>query len=160
MPKKKSEPLSVISDTKVDRNTVQKTPAELIHAYNQIEDHLSAEGKKFQEWSKPYKEKQEAIRNQLLAMLNALNDGKPEGKRASFSTEHGTAFLSTTVTPKWSDKEQGLDFVLDNWDKYGAMLQIGAPQVDAVREYQDANEGRLPPFVEVNSFTRCNIRRS
>lgn len=134
--------------------------ASLIAEYNQIEDHLAQQSKLFAEYRKIYDEKLNAIRNQLLEMLNALNSGKPEGKRASLSTEHGTAYLSTIVSPKIIDKEKYLDFVLDDWDARGAMLQIGAPQKDALRDYMDSHDGALPPHVEVSSFTRVNIRRS
>ena len=134
--------------------------ASLIQKYNEIKDHLAAQAKAFSEYSKPFNEQLETISNQLLDLLNQLNTGKPEGKRASLSTEHGTAYLSTIVTPKVTDKEKYLDFVLDNWNKYGAMLQVGAPQKDAVQEYMDANDGHLPPFTEISTFTRVNIRRS
>ena len=132
----------------------------LIAKYNEIKDHLSAQSKAFSEYCKPFNEQLDSISNQLLDMLNQLNAGKPEGKRASLSTDAGTAYLSTIVTPKVTDKEKFLDWTLDNWDKYGALLQIGAPQKAALEEYMDANDNKLPPFTDVSTFTRVNIRRT
>lgn len=138
----------------------EKTPDQLIAEHNQISDHLAAQSKVFAEYCKPYNERLTEISNLLLGHLNALNEGKPEGKRASLSTEHGTAYLSTIVTPKAVDKEKFLDFVLADWDRYGAMLQISAPKKDEVTAYMDEHNGSLPPHVEISSFTRVNIRRA
>lgn len=135
------------------------TPAELIAEHNKIGDFLKAESKRFQEFCKPHNERLQAIESELHQMLLDMNGGDIT-KKASLSTDAGTAYLSTIVSPKVTDKEKYLDWVLDNWDERGAMLQIGAPQKDAVRGYQDDNDGRLPPFVESTSITRVNIRRS
>lgn len=135
-------------------------PDALIAEYNKITDHLAAQDKVYSEYKKPYNDRLAEITNTLHAQLLEMNQGKPEGKRASISTDHGTAYLSTILTPKWTDKTAGLDWVLLDWDNRGAMLQIMAPQKAALQEYQDANNGALPPFVEVTPFVKCNIRRS
>lgn len=134
------------------------TPAELIAEHNKTKDFVAAQSKAFQEWAKPYNDRLAAIENELLARLNELNN--EPGKRASMKTEHGTAYLSTIITPRLVDKVKFLDFVLEDWDKRGAMLQIGAPQKDAITSWQDENDGQLPPHVETSAFTRVNIRRS
>ena len=135
-------------------------PEQLIKEHNEISDFLAQQAKAFNAYCKQYNDRLAEISNLLLAKLIALNEGKPEGKRASLSTDAGTAYLSTIVTPKTSDKEAFLDFCLGDWDKYGAMLQIGAPKKDEVVAYMDENGGHLPPTVEISSFTRVNIRRS
>lgn len=135
------------------------TPAELIAEHNKIGDFIKAESKRFAEFCKPHNERLQAIESELHQMLLDMNGGDIT-KKASLSTDAGTAYLSTIVSPKVTDKEKYLDWVLEDWDRRGAMLQIGAPQKDAVREYQDDNDGRLPPFVESTSITRVNIRRS
>ncbi len=136
------------------------TPADLIKEHNTLDDYCTAESKRFTEHLKPAVERKKQIEALLQEQLLALNGGDPTGKKGSISTEHGTAYLSTIMTPKITDKEKYLDFVLENWDARGAMLQIGAPQKDAVREYMDSNDGREPPFVKIENFTRVNIRRS
>jgi hypothetical protein len=137
-----------------------ETPAGLIREHNMVDDFMTAESKKFSESMKPHRDRLAQIESQLLDMLNQLNAGKSDGKRASISTEHGTAYLSTIMTPKVLDKEKYLDWVLENWNAVGGMLQVGAPQKDAVREYMDANEGHEPPFVKIENFTKLNVRRS
>lgn len=136
------------------------SPDALIAEHRKIADHLTVQAKAFAEYSAPYKERQDFIENRLFSALVQMNQGKAEGKRASISTDAGTAYLSTIVTPKVVDKEKFLDWTLDNWDTYGGMLQIGAPQKAAFEEFQDKNNGALPPFTEISSFTRVNIRRS
>lgn len=128
------------------------TPADLIAEYNKIKAFLEAENKRFAEHLKPANERLQEIQNQLLALMN-------EQRVESFRTEEGTAYKSTIVTPKVTDKIAFLDWTLEDFDTRGAMLQIGAPQKDAVKDYQDHNDGHLPPFVEQSSFTRINIRK-
>jgi hypothetical protein len=99
----------------------------------------------------------------------------------NISTEHGTAYKSTIVTPRIVDRESYLDLVLDehNYETFGrGMLQVGAPNKAAfdeyverrkreITEYQEANGGQLPADVSIlpagcdtSSYTRINIRRS
>lgn len=129
------------------------TPADLIAERNKIKAHLEAESKRFAEYCAPANARVQEIDNKLLEMLL-------EQKCDSFKTEHGTAYKSTIITPKVIDKEKFLDFVLEDWDNRGAMLQINAPQKDALTEFMDANNGHLPPFVETSSFTRVNVRKT
>lgn len=144
-----------------DKAAQPPSAAELIARHNALDDHVKAQSKAFSEYLKPTKTEMELIESRLQEMLLALNQNQPDTKkRASLSTDAGTAYLSTIVTPKLSDKTAFLDWVLEDWDHRGAMLQIGAPQKDALTEYTDANGGALPPAVETSSFTRINIRRS
>ena len=132
---------------------------ELIGEHRRIADHVTAQTKAFQEYCKPYREREDWIERQLFIRLAELNKGGPEGKRASISTEHGTAYLSTIVTPKVVNKEQWLDWVLEDWDNRGGLLAIGNPVKEAFNEYVDEHKAP-PPHVETSSFTRVNIRRS
>ena len=129
------------------------TPAELIKQYHELNAWLEAETKRLEDYFGPHRKRLEEIKNQLLAMANEL-------KVDSFPTEFGTAYKSTIVTPKITDKEKYLDWVLENWDMAGDMLQIAAPQKKAVDAYMQEHNGSLPPFVEISSFTRMNINRS
>lgn len=131
-----------------------QTPAVLIAEILQLDDWIDAQTTRFNEHMKPHREKIEALKNQVQDYLN--NSG---GK--SFKCEHGTAYLSTIVSPSIDgDKTVFLDWCLDDWDHRGAMLQIGAPQKTALQEYMDAHQGQLPPAVKTSSMTRLNVRRS
>lgn len=127
--------------------------AQLVTEHQTIKAHLDVQSKLFSEYCKPYNEELDAIATTIQAAMT-------EQGVKSFKTDTGTAILSTITTPKVIDKEKFLDWVLDNWDDYGAMLQIGAPQKDALQEYQDANENRLPPAVDVSTFVRFSIRKA
>ena len=130
------------------------TPAALIAEVLVLEAHIDVQKKKFGEYLRPFNEEVEAKKNMILDMLN-------KAQCNSFKTENGTAYLSTIVTPSIDgDKTEWLDWVCEDWDKRGAMLQIGAPQKDALQEFMDSNNGALPPQVKTSAFTRVNIRRS
>lgn len=132
-------------------------PADLIKDFNKLDDWLTAENKRYAEHIKPAKERMEAIKQQLLTQLIELGSKDKQ----SIATDHGTAYTSTITTPKVADRDKYLDFINDNWAVIGdEMLQLGAPQVTAVKGYMEQNEGHLPPGVEISTFTRVNIKRS
>jgi hypothetical protein len=138
-----------------------QTADQLIEKFLKIKDHCTAQQKQFSDYLKPFQEQMVEIENKLLAMLHELNKNKPDAKKAMLSCDAGTAYLSTIVSPKVAERDAYIDFILDNWDAVGnAMLQVGAPQKDAVQEYLDSHEGQLPPGVTTSAFTRVNIRRS
>lgn len=132
---------------------------ELIAEHRKIGDHVTTQTKAFNEYLKPVREREDWIEKVLFARLAELNKGKVEGKRASISTDNGTAYLSTIVTPKVTDKTAWLDWCLEDWDARGGMLAISAPVKDAFNEYVDEH-GTAPPHTETSSFTRVNVRRS
>lgn len=143
------------------------TPSELVYEYTQLDNYVDAETKRFGEHLKPHKQRMEAIKNKLLEMMNEQG--------TDFKTDYGTAYRSTITTPKVDDKEKFLDWVLDDWDHRGDFLQIGAPQIDAFRDYVDRRKMQLkefeeqhggppedisitPPGTSVSYFVRVNIR--
>lgn len=131
----------------------------LVAEYLRIKDYLATEAKRFAEFCKPHKDKQEALENQMLDMLNKL--GGEQGQ--SIKTSHGTFFKTTIVTPKIAEgaREAYLDFILDHYDTVGnGMLQIGAPKKDAVDAYARENNGQLPPGVQISTFVNLNVRRA
>lgn len=134
---------------------------ELISEHRKIGDHVTAQSKQFNEYLKPIREREDWIERVLFMRLAEMNKGKPEGKRASISTDNGTAYLSTIITPKVKadEKTQWLDWCLEDWDARGGLLAIGAPVKEAFNSYVDENKAP-PPHVEINTFTRVNIRRS
>jgi hypothetical protein len=133
------------------------TPDDLVAEYVQLDAYVDKETKRFSDHIKPTKARMEAIKNELLAMMIE--------QKTDFKTEHGTAYRSTITTPKIENKDVFLDWVLEDWDNRGALLQIGAPQIDAFRDYVDARRAEqattiTPPGTTVSYFTRVNIRSS
>lgn len=127
--------------------------ASLVSEHQKIKAHLEAQSKIFADYCKPYNERIEQIQAAITASMT-------EQGIKSFKTDTGTAILSTIVTPKILDREKYLDWVLDDWDNRGAMLQIGAPQKDALNDYMDSHEGALPPNIETSSILRFSIRKA
>lgn len=129
-------------------------PNALIEEHFKLKDWLEAESKRFAEYVKPVQARMEEVNNLLLAFLN-------ETKQDAAKTDQGTAYRSVIVSPKIDDRDAYLDFIEQHWDTYGnAMLQLMAPKKEALKDFSDANEGRLPPGVSTSSFTRVNVRRA
>ncbi len=133
------------------------TPADLIAEHRRLDQELDVASKLFNELCKPRKERQEQIRSQLHQMLLDLNGGAI-GK-AKFSTDEGTAYLSTIVTPKVVNENGWLDWILEDWGNRGPLLKIGSP-VKAEFDSWVERHGAPPPFIETSSFTRVNINSS
>lgn len=155
MSEEQNQPVVIPDDIKAMSND------QLIAEHRQIGDHCAEQLKKLNEFLKPLREREDFIERMLFIRLSELNAGKTEGKRASISTDSGTAYLSTIVTPKIKpdERENYLAWILEDWDARGAMLSIGAPVKDAFNSYVDEHKAP-PPHVEISSFTRVNIRRS
>jgi hypothetical protein len=132
-----------------------QTADSLIERYLQIRDHVDSQSKAFKEWAKPLNEEMEAIAAQLHAKLLELGGDKP-----SIKTAAGTAFTTTTKNARIENRDDYLKFIGANWDRYGnAMLQLGTPQIAAITEFMDDNDGLLPPGVKLEPFTRVTIRK-
>ncbi len=89
--------------------------------------------------------KMEAWLQQQLQAQDALN----------MKTEHGTVYLSTTVSAKVEDRDAFFEFVReqDMW----AMLTSNVSK-DAVEEFIEST-GDVPPGVSVNRETNARVRK-
>jgi hypothetical protein len=126
--------------------------ADLIQEYRRTDDWVTKETARFTEHLAPTKKRLEEIKGILLGMLN-------EQKTNSMSTDNGTAYISTIMTPKITDRDKYLDFVNENWDSIGnELLQVSAPQKTALKTYMEEHNDALPPGVEVSYFNRVNIK--
>ena len=133
------------------------TAAELIAEALRLKEHIETQTQKFETALKPLNEQLEQVKNQLQAEMNSRGC-------TAVKTEHGSAYISTIVSPSFADGDKiaFLDWCLADWDTRGAMLQIGVPQKAALKEWIELNGGELPPHVTTSVFTRVNItpRRS
>jgi len=127
--------------------------AALVAEHQQIRAHLDQQSKLFSDYCKPYNEKLEQLQARITATMT-------EQGIKSFKTDTGTAILSTIITPKILDETKYLDWILEDWDRRGAMLKIGPPLKDALTEYMDAHDGALPPNIETSSIIRFSIRKA
>ena len=131
-----------------------KSAAELVEEHNKLDDFVTKETKRFGEHLKPARTRMDEIKQLIHAQL-------VEQKQNSFNTDHGTAYISTIMTPRIVDRDKYLDFVNEQWDQIGnELLQVSAPQKDALKTWMDEHDSQTPPGVEVSYFNRVNIRRS
>lgn len=135
------------------------TDQQLIEKYLAIKDFVTAEKERFKSHIGSYENSMEIIEGELLRRLN-------ERQSENTRTDAGTAYKSTTLKPKVSDRDKFLAFVDDNWDVWGSEMLLASPQVDAVKQWIDHSRtadnpnGTPPPGVDVSYYTRVNIRRS
>ena len=131
------------------------TAAELIAEALRLKEQIEAEARTFEASLKPLNEQLERVKNQLQAEMNSRGC-------TAVKTEHGSAYISTIVSPSFADgnKVAFLDWCLADWDTRGAMLQIGAPAKSALKEWIELNGGELPPHIQTSVFTRVNITPS
>lgn len=128
----------------------------LIERYIALRDYIAAQNKALSEFLKSSRGEMDAIEAEVHRKLLALGGDKPK-----LATSSGSAFLTTTKNPWMLDRDEYLRWCLANWQTYGnAMLQIGAPKVEAIVEYMDAHEGHLPPHVELKPNTSVTIRKT
>lgn len=141
---------------------ITRSPAELIAEIIKLGDWIAAESKRFSEHMKPYGDRVNALKAELQTYLLTQSSAKPnEDPKASFSCSEGTAYLSTIRSYSIDgDKTKFLDWIEEDWDNRGDMLNIGAPYVDPVREWAETHEGSLPPHLKISAITKCNVRRS
>ena len=125
----------------------------LVSERQQIRTFLEQQQAAFAEFCKPHNEKMQQLDAQITATMT-------EQGIKSFKTDTGTAILSTIVTPKVTDKEKFLDWVLEDWDSRGAMLQIATPLKETITDYMDQHEGQLPPNIETTSRQQFSIRKA
>lgn len=144
----------------------EPTAEELIAEHVKVNDWLKSEQKRFDEYTKTYRLKLEEIEGKLMAMLSALGGGT----KKNLSTDAGTAYVSTIMTPTVDveapdykgakGRDALLDFALDHWEDIGNELLMIRPQKDAVDRWMQEHNGQPPPGIKVSYFARLNIRRS
>ena len=118
-----------------------------------IEDWIKAAQIKFEAWARPHKARLKEIEDTLFARL-------AERKADSTKTDAGTAYISNIMNTKIDNREAIIDFMMDNWETWGAdMIQVNVTK-DAVKRYMEENNGVLPPGISISHFSRLNIRRS
>ena len=129
------------------------TDKQLIEKYIWMRDLIAVKKDAYNKVVKPYVAGMEVIEKALLARL--IQRGSQNTK-----TDAGTAFKQEILNVRIADRDAYLQFVRENWDDFGnQMMQLAAPQKDAVRDYID--KYKAPPTgVEISYFTNVNVRKS
>ena len=93
--------------------------------------------------------------------MTALEGGAAELLRetgqTALKTEHGTAYTSTVLSVKCTDRSVFLSYVFEHRAEHFLTSHV---QKEAVKEYMDENKGRAPPGVDVTTIQRVNFRRA
>lgn len=174
---RKTNPAADPAQTDIETAIAQaiKVPAvDLITEYRKIETWAEAQDKAYGELMKPHRDRMAEIKQLLLA--KAI-----EEKVNSFPTEAGTAYISSGIShkvdpnaPAWinergeevTGREAVLDWLLQNWDDYGAEFAQINLAVDGVKKYIESTKtrenpnGMLPPGISVQVWQRINVRKA
>ena len=165
------QPAAAVAQTPLD-GTIHATSSPdvnaLIARHNQLDDFKKEQAKKFAEFMKPVNEELGKIEDQLLVILTRQ-------KADNIACDAGTAYKSTLLkmdidvdAESYTDGEGNvykgtealLYYALDNPDTFGQDGLLIKPQMDAVKRHLDAHEGKPPPGVKIDWWTRVNVRRS
>ena len=123
---------------------------EIVKKFIEIRDFLKARNEKRDEEDKPYDAAMQMLEGAIAIHLREHNE-------QSVKTEWGTAYQSTTLSCRVTDKETLFNFVRES-DNF--QLLSGNVAKDAVREYADEHQGAYPPGIDVAFVTKVNFRRA
>jgi len=150
-------------------------PADLIKTYRDLRDYVDGETSRLNDFLKPSTTKMQAILDILLekATVEKVNN---------YATDAGTAYISSGITPKVdpvkgasyvnssgetvTGREALLDWLLDNWDAYGAEWATVGIALDGVKAHmaatksETAPEGIPPPGIAIERWIRMNVRKA
>jgi hypothetical protein len=99
----------------------------------------------------------ESINSKLETLESKLLQVFTQTGMDSVKTEFGTAYASTRTSVSIADRDAFLKFVVDTGDFN--MLEL-RPSRSAVPEFAAANDGDLPPGVNMRVERVVNVRRS
>lgn len=118
----------------------------IVEVYTKIRDRRAQIGREFKRQDDELAEKLEKLEVVLLGHLNATNSN-------GIRTDHGTVYRQTEIIPSAADWQQVYAWIkaTDGFDFLEKRIKRAA-----VTEYMDANEGKIPPGMNV--FTRRVVR--
>lgn len=122
----------------------------LTKAYVAIRDARGQLKKAFDAEDKALKDKQDKLEKAMLAHLNSTNTD-------SVRTESGTFYRQEEITPSGADWNALYRWIVEN-DAFDALER--RIKKTFVKEYMEANEGAIPPGVNVYREYVARVRRS
>lgn len=120
----------------------------VVGGYLRLRDEKKRIAERQKEELAPLNFKMKKMEAWLQAQLNA------QGGR-NMKTDHGTVYLSTTVSAKVEDRDIFFEFVREH--SLWSML-TSAVSKDAVEEFMESN-GDVPPGVSVTRETNARVRK-
>jgi 5'-3' exonuclease len=124
--------------------------SQAVEIYVQLRDKKAQLKAEYQDAVAPVQEKMDKLEKKFLEMMNTTGVD-------SIKTISGTAYTSVKTTASVADKDTFFNYVKDNneW----ALMEVRASST-AVKEFVEANEGEIPPGVNLNTERTVNVRRS
>jgi hypothetical protein len=128
----------------------------MIEQYKRLEAHVEVEATRFAATIKPFQDAMESINSAIKEELFKMAD--PAGK-ASFACDHGTAYLSHTLSVKVADRDKFLKHVVENdaWDMLDARAM--KKPVEAWREATSDEVSADTIGLSIEPIVKCHIRK-
>jgi hypothetical protein len=122
----------------------------LVRVAVKIRDAIAKTTKEYEAAKKVLTDQQAQVEQEIMNRL------KKRGATQT-KTPAGTAFLGERMTASIADENLFTAFVLDNKDVDFYQKRV---KIEHLKEYMDANEGRLPPGINIFREVTLNLRRS
>ena len=124
--------------------------SDAVKLYIQLRDKKAQMKAEFEASLQPITEKMDKLEAKLLEVFQKTGTD-------SVKTEFGTAYASTRTSVSVADRDAFLAFIRETGDFN--MLDV-RPSRSAVPEFAAANDGELPPGINMRVERVVNIRRS
>jgi len=124
--------------------------SEAVEIYVKLRDKKAQLKAEYQDAVAPIQEKMDKLEQKFLEMMNTTGVD-------SIKTTSGTAYTSVKTSASVADKDVFFNYVKDNneW----ALMEVRASST-AVKQFVEANEGEIPPGINLNTERTVNVRRS
>lgn len=124
--------------------------SDAVGLYIKLRDQKAKMKAEYQDAVAPVQEKMDKLEAKLLEVFN--NTGTD-----SIKTEFGTAYTSTRTSASVADRDVFMDYVKANEE--WSLMEVRA-SATAIKQFQEASDGDLPPGINITVERTVNIRRS
>jgi len=124
--------------------------AALVKKYIEVRQAIDDKETEFEKELAPYKSCLKTLETAMNTLLLSLNT-------ESVKTDAGTAYVSNIMSTKVSNRQALMEYVARTGN---FNLLTAAVSKEQVKEFMEANDGHVPPGVDVASIRKVNFRRS
>ena len=124
--------------------------SDAVGIYVKLRDKKAQMKAEYQDAVAPVQEKMDKLEAKLLEVFNTTG-------MDSIKTEFGTAYTSTRTTASVADRDVFMDYVKANEE--WSLMEVRASST-AIKQFQEASDGDIPPGINLSVERTVNIRRS
>jgi|TARA_R110000868_G_scaffold27351_3_gene104037 phage host-nuclease inhibitor protein Gam len=124
--------------------------SDAVGLYVKLRDKKAQMKAEYQDAVAPVQEKMDKLEAKLLEVFNTTG-------MDSIKTEFGTAYTSTRTTASVADRDVFMDYVKANEE--WSLMEVRASST-AIKQFQEASDGDIPPGINLSVERTVNIRRS